>query len=136
MSPRNNPAYKGMVSHTATMYHMPTMDRIGFGFCQRRLLNKYGTPHAGDGRCNSWPDTEVLGNLILRERGMAPLLIGGPEINYERWVDDNIDHIRTLTAGKLYSPDYYNRVISRCEAAMREGYERLERWRRETDGRS
>lgn len=41
MSPRAHADWKGMVSHTATIYHMPVMDKIGFGWSLRRLCNMY-----------------------------------------------------------------------------------------------
>src|SRR5690606_25477504 len=42
LSPRSHEDWKGMISHTASMYHMPTMDEIGFGWSLRRLCNGFG----------------------------------------------------------------------------------------------
>jgi len=110
MSPRAHNDWKGMVSHTATMYHMPTMDKIGFGWSLRRLCNMYNIKdYKPSPATPNWPDTELLGNYILRANNIKPYLIGHEE-NFNRQVDDNIDHIRSYTSGKLYSPDYFNKA--------------------------
>jgi hypothetical protein len=50
-------------------------------------------------------DTERFMNLKLRQAGIAPHFIGY-EINYERTNDANIDHCRSLTSARLYSPTH------------------------------
>lgn len=128
ISPRCHADWHGMVSHTASMYHMPTMDRIGFGWSMRRLCNYYGIQ---DYRPNisrpQWPDTEILGNYILRSFKIKPHLIG-TENNFERKTDENIDHLRSYTSGKLYSPDYYSVVEKWYKDAKEEALERLRDW--------
>ncbi len=118
----------GMVSHTASMYHMPTMDRIGFGWSMRRLCNYYNIQ---DYRPNvarpQWPDTEILGNYILRNYKIKPHLIGS-EQNFARKKDENIDHLRSYTSGKLYSPEYYDVVNKWYKEAKKEALERLRSW--------
>jgi hypothetical protein len=142
ISPRCHADWRGMVSHTATMYHMPTMDRIGFGWSLRRLCNYYGMvdyrpsmtrPH--------WPDTEILGNYLLRQYKIKLYLIGG-EPNEERKKDENIDHFRSFTSGKLYTPEYYQKAVKWYEEAKKEALERIKSWERlestneNRDGRS
>jgi len=128
ISPRCHADWHGMVSHTASMYHMPTMDRIGFGWSMRRLCSYYNIK---DYRPNvsrpQWPDTEILGNYILRSFKIKPHLIGS-EQNFERKKDENIDHLRSFTSGKLYSPNYYEIVNKLYEDAKTEALERLESW--------
>lgn len=128
ISPRCHADWHGMVSHTASMYHMPTMDRIGFGWSMRRLCNYY---NIRDYRPNvsrpQWPDTEILGNYILRSFKIKPHLIGS-EQNFERKKDENIDHLRSYTSGKLYSPNYYEIVNQWYEDAKTEALERLRSW--------
>ena len=128
ISPRCHADWHGMVSHTASMYHMPTMDRIGFGWSMRRLCNYYNIQ---DYRPNlsrpQWPDTEILGNYILRTYKIQPHLIG-VEQNFERKIDENIDHFRSFTSGKLYSPDYYEKAKKWYEDAKKEALERLRSW--------
>lgn len=133
ISPRSHADWKGMVSHTATMYHMPTMDKIGFGWSLRRLANHYNIK---DYRPNplrpQWPDTEILGNYILRQNKIKPYLFG-TECNFERYKDEYIDHFRSFTSGKLYSPSYYEKVNAWYEAAKEEALERLESWKNESE---
>jgi hypothetical protein len=129
LSPRAHEDWKGMVSHTASLYHMPTMDKIGFGWNLRRLCSRYGIEdYSPDPTRPSWPDTEILGNYILRENGIEPLLIGH-EGNQCRTKDENIDHFRSLVSAKMYSPGYYQTVAKWCEEAKEEAVERIEKWK-------
>lgn len=129
MSPRHHDDWRGMVSHTATMYHMRTMDKIGFGWSMRRLASMYDLQsHEPNPERPNWPDTEILGNLILRQNDIPVKLIGGEE-NFQRNRDGNIDHCRSASIGLLYSPSY-ERVSSEWVAeAMKDGKDRIEKWR-------
>ncbi len=128
MSPRAHSDWKGMVSHTATLYHSPTMDKIGFGWSLRRLCNIYNVKDYKPNPLRpNWPDTEILGNYILRMNKIKPYLIGHEE-NLKRHVDDNIDHIRSYTAGKLYSPSYYETVSKWFKEAKEEAKVRIKEW--------
>ncbi len=129
MSPRAHNDWKGMVSHTATIYHIPTMDKIGFGWSLRRLCNiKNIKEYKPSPLRPNWPDTEILGNYILRYQKIKPHLIGS-EQNFARQTDDNIDHIRSYTSGKLYSPEYYKQASEWFESAKEEALERIQEWR-------
>jgi hypothetical protein len=131
ISPRYHGDWRGMVSHTATMYYMPTMDRIGFGWSMRRLCSYYNIQDYRPTMTRpQWPDTEILGNYILRSYKIKPFLIGS-EQNYERKKDENIDHFRSFTSGKLYSPDYYETVKKWYQDAKEEALERLRSWQEE-----
>lgn len=131
ISPRAHHDWKGMVSHTATMYHMPTMDQIGFGWSLRRLCSIFGIE---DSKPNpntpGWPDTELLGNYLLRQHDMKPEIVG-KEDNFLRTKDENIDHFRSFTSGKLYSHSYYKVVSRWFEQAKRDALERIDEWKRE-----
>jgi hypothetical protein len=133
LSPRAHHDWEGMVSHTASMYHMPVMDRIGFGWSLRRLCNDYGiVDYKPDPMRPNWPDTEILGNYILRKNGIQPHLVG-KEDNQCRTLDENIDHFRSYTAGKMYSPPYFEKVKAWYELAMTEAVERIKEWKNEQD---
>lgn len=133
MSPRRHEDWKGMVSHTATMYHMPTMDKIGFGWSLRRLCNLYDlVDYSPSLDRPNWPDTEILGNYILRQHNIEPELIGSEE-NFSRQVDDNIDHFRSYTSGLLYNEMYHKQATIWYEAARAEALERIERWTKEEE---
>lgn len=128
LSPRAHEDWVGMVSHTASMYHMPTMDKIGFGWSLRRLCNRYGiVDYKPDPNKPNWPDTEILGNYILRENNIMPHLVG-KEGNHCRTLDDNIDHFRSYGAAKMYSPEYYPKVSEWYHLAKSEALARIEEW--------
>lgn len=133
MSPRQHDDWQGMISHTATMYHMRTLDKIGFGWSMRRLASIYDLdnqePHPD--RPN-WPDTEILGNILLREHGVRTKIIGR-EGNFQRNKDENIDHGRSISLGMLYSPDYYNTAKDWFEEAKNEARQRIKTWKSEQE---
>lgn len=129
ITPRAHKDWKGMVSHTATMLDMATMDKIGAGWSIRRLCNLFGIFNAKPNPMTpNWPDTELLLNYILRQHKIEPCLIG-TEDNFTRNVDANIDHCRTLTSGLLYSPDYYVKARAWAEDAKTQALKRIEEWR-------
>jgi hypothetical protein len=131
LSPRAHKDWKGMLSHTASMYHMPTMDKIGFGWSLRRLCNRYRiVDYSPDPNKPNWPDTEILGNYILKENNITPYIIG-PEENQTRTLDDNIDHFRSYGAAKMYSPGYFPKVSSWYGEAKKEALLRIETWKNE-----
>ena len=107
------------------------MDKIGFGWSLRRLANIY---NMADYKPNplrpNWPDTEILGNYILRKFNISPYLIGS-EDNFVRNKDDNIDHCRSITSGKLYSPPYMEKANEWLLDAKSEAKKRIETWRNE-----
>lgn len=128
ISPRSHDDWRGMISHTATMYHIPTMDRIGFGWSMRRLAARCGIesqePHP---ERPNWPDTEVLGNMILRENGIKTKIIGS-EKNFARNTDENIDHARSITLGVLYAHEYLKVAEPWFEQAKEDARARIARW--------
>lgn len=131
LSPRAHEDWKGMLSHTASMYHMPSMDKIGFGWSLRRLCNRYGiVDYKPDPNKPNWPDTEILGNYILRENNITPHIVG-PEGNQCRTLDENIDHFRSYGAAKMYSPGYFPQVSEWYNSAKKEALERIKRWSHE-----
>lgn len=128
ISPRAHNDWKGMVSHTATMFNMPAMDKIGFGWSLRRLANIYGLKdYKPNPMRPSFPDTEILGNYILRFYKIKPHLVG-TEQNFCRNNDDNIDHCRSITSGKLYSPPYFEKASEWMAQAKQEAMSRIDQW--------
>ena len=132
MTPRDHADWERMVSHTATMLHMPTMDRIGAGWSLRRLCNNRDVKHIPNILGNNWPDTEILINYILWDHGLQAALIG-TEKNHERTNDEMIDHCRTITAGRLYSKDYADKAQVWLDDAIEKANERIKQWRESTD---
>ena len=129
LTPRAHADWKGMVSHTASMYHMPTMDKIGFGWSLRRLCSQFDiVDYSPDPMKPNWPDTEILGNYILRKNNIVPCIIGHEE-NSSRTLDNNIDHFRSYTAAKLYSPCHFNKINDWFMDAKEEAIKRIEEWK-------
>lgn len=133
ISPRQHDDWVGMVSHTASMYYMKIMDQIGFGWSIRRLASIYELEdYKPDPMRPNWPDTEILGNVILRQNDIPVKLIGKEE-NFQRNTDENIDHCRSITSGMLYSPEYFKKAKEWYEDAKKEALKRIEVWKKEAD---
>jgi len=121
---------EGWVGHTATLFHMPTVDRLGLGWSQRRLCNLTGMSHFGNEMCSGYPDTEFLLNTQLDTLGL-PRLIVGKEVNYETTKDHNITHVRSYASAKLYSPTHFEKARIDMAEAMTLAHERLPQWKAE-----
>lgn len=133
ISPRQHSDWKGMISHTASMYYLRILDKIGFGWSLRRLSALYDLPdYKPNPMRPNWPDTEILGNVILRQNDI-PTKIVGKENNFQRNKDENIDHCRSITSGLLYSPEYYDKAKVWYEEAKKEAIDRIKLWKKETD---
>jgi hypothetical protein len=129
LSPRAHEDWVGMISHTASMYDMRVMDQINFSWSLRKLCNRFNVvDYSPDPMKPNWPDTEILGNYILRENNIKPLLIG-KEGNQTRTLDENIDHFRSYTAAKMYSPKYFKTTLEWFEDAKKEALKRIEEWK-------
>lgn len=128
ITPRLHDDWHGMISHTCSMYYMPVMDEIGVGWSLRRLCRLFGIENLKpDPLSPNWPDTELLINYIARDAGIKSKIIGTEE-NFARTLDDRIDHCRTLTAGKLYSPEYFVTASAWAEDAMQKARVRIAEW--------
>jgi len=128
MSPRAHPDCKWMLSHTLTGLHIPTCDRIGLTWSMRRCFAHLGTPYVTAGTVGvSWPDTESGFNYCLRDAGIKPFFIG-EEANNVRHTDGLIDHCRSTTCSKLYSPGHHALVKSWLEPAHQEANARIAEW--------
>lgn len=127
MSPRPHKDWVGMVGHTCTMYEIACIDYHGISWSQRRLCAYHGISSKPDASRPNYPDTEVGFNVLLRNHSIEAFIIGKEE-NYERTLDHRIDHCRTLTSGKLYSPEYYAKAIKWVGDAMLKGWDRVKEW--------
>lgn len=88
--------WRGMLSHTLTLLHMPTCDRADVAWSLRRLVNKYSHDWSDLDRVTRC-DTEVLLNCQLDAAGV-PKIIVGEESWGETERDDNRVHLRSYTA--------------------------------------
>lgn len=115
MSPRTwiSQLWREMLSHTATLYHMPSMRELGATWNMDRALEMLGMTEVD--RSTGWPDTEVALSLTLRENGIPArwldnerarfvdrccLMIGNEE--NEPYFDGNLSHVRSTTVRTLY----------------------------------
>lgn len=128
MSPRDwlTADWEGMVSHTATLLHMPTMYQIGASWSFERAHYQFGIPRDGT---MGWPDTETCFGMCLRAVGIKPVLIGA-ETNYERHIDQYIDHPRSYPGSRLYSDEYHKQAGVWMADALREAGERIATWQK------
>lgn len=91
--------WKGMVSHTFTMIHAPTIRKVGATWHMGRAREEMGLPNGYQPSC--WPDTETGFSLALRA-ARVPVKLLGSEINYQRQQTDWWDHARSYTGTQLY----------------------------------
>jgi hypothetical protein len=126
MSPRDwaTKEWEWMVGHSALMLYMASIERAGATWSYQRIVHQYGyawQTHAG------WPDTEVGFNHGLRDAGIKPVFIGYDR-NFERQIDDNIDHCRSHAGSRVYSPEVYAKVKEWMVSALADARERITEW--------
>lgn len=100
MSPRDHVTeeWKGMVSHTATLLHRETINRLQLRWNFTDALN--ATPEAE--RNKGWPDTETNFGRNLKIWSITPRWIGH-ETNEQHFEDHNIVHRRSLTSHRTHA---------------------------------
>jgi hypothetical protein len=129
MSPRpDTNGWRNVASHTCTMLHMPTMRRIGatWGF------ERYWESGEARPQQSGYPDTEQPFDRCIRRAGVFPYLIGHDQ-NYVRYIDDNIDHVRSLSGLNLYNAggELHRNCRNGLVQAVREAKARVKAWRKE-----
>lgn len=123
--------WRGMVSHTCTMLHAPTMRRIGAGWHMQTGRDLLG--YARSLNMGGWPDTETTFGLILQRHGITPLLLGG-EVNYQRQTTEWWDHARSITGRRAYlaaGSEDLARVEAWTAEAVASAEGRIRSWRAE-----
>lgn len=125
MSPRGwaSERWKGMVGHTATMVHMPTMRKIGATWDMQRGAEWHELEYRREQ--NGWPDTETTFNEILRVNGVIPHFVGHDE-NGTNYCDENLRHCRSYSVMQLYGNGDAQR--NWVADAIVEAEENLRRW--------
>jgi hypothetical protein len=127
ISPRPHADWVGMVGHTCMIYHVPSADNLGITWSQRRLCAYYGVEWCPDSARPNWPDTEVGFNVLWREAGITPKIIGTEE-NFIRNVTEHFDHCRSATGSKLYCPEYWKQCQEWLVDAMSQAKVRIKQW--------
>jgi len=100
----------GIPGHALTIFHIPTMDRIGAGWTLRRAHHVYGLPR-GHTEIHGWPDTEVCLGRLLDEHGISPVFLGR-ETNADLQETDDWVHARSSTVQLLLLRQYRDRRAS------------------------
>lgn len=127
MSPREwtTDDWEWMVGHSATLLYMPSIHRAGATWSMERMNWQYGYSWESTG---GWPDTEIGFNCALRDAGIAPVFIGHDR-NWERQIDDNIDHVRSYTGTRVYAGEQIEQINAWMKEALREAHARAAIWR-------
>ena len=125
ISPRDHlPALKdlwpGMVGHTLTMLHVPTIREYGIMWDITACWDQYGLPA-------DQVDTEIAFNLRLREQGIQPLILGA-DSNEPRYSTADYDHCRSHVSKALYSPDKFAEASALIGVAILEAHQRAAAW--------
>jgi hypothetical protein len=128
ISPRRFEGWEKWFGHTAALWDLRDLDRIGATWTLRRAAAMLGMgPLATTPDPLNHIDTETAMNLAILRAGLATEQIGS-EINFERTRDSWIDHARSLICTKLYFPDKYQAARAACDLAMIEAQQRISRW--------
>ncbi len=132
MSPRTGTEdWKGIPSHTASLYHMPTIHDHNLHWSMPHAFRLLGIdPKQGKNQVNNWPDTETIFGLLMKRAEIKPLLIGH-ETNFERFVDTNVDHVRSYPGAKLYSPIYRDKMKPEVDKAIADAQARIAAWKQQ-----
>lgn len=151
MSPRpwarpHSELWRRIVSHTATLYHMPTLRRIGARWDLLGSIERLGV-RLGETN-NGWPDTEVGVSLALHEAGIGErwltdpppagndppsVLLIGTEPN-DPYEDDNLVHMRSTTIHRLYDSPTSRKHAAKLNAERDAAIERARQWELERNG--
>lgn len=121
--------WEGMVSHTFTALHAPTMRRVGATWNLQRGRELLGYDRFLN--LGGWPDTETGFGAVLRGAGIKPKLLGR-DLNYVRQKTEWWDHARSITGTRVYGQSATAETATaanRCEEAYREALARVQRWR-------
>ena len=151
MSPRNHwgdDLWKRILSHTASMYHMPTMRRVGALWNMTAAFERLGLapaqPHFTGQIEGVVPDTEVNLGLTLEAAGIGVRWLGdpdpgpddppsvlmiGPEPN-DPYETEWLEHVPSSTGHKLYNAGLAASREELLAAAVAQAHARAEAWMR------
>lgn len=134
MTERRFEGWKGMVSHTASIFDTRFCDQIGMTWSMRRTCSLEGLDLTiPDHTSWGWPDTETTMNLVFRQHDFQPFLTGKEE-NYIRTLDDDIDHVRSTPSAKQYNKHqggHWDKMQDDWSLALQEATDRLKQWAEE-----
>jgi hypothetical protein len=129
ISPRDHVAgamsalWKGMVGHTATCLHYPTIRDLGITWSLDRGYSQFDLRR----EIRTDMDTEIPFNLHAQVKGIKPVLMGDDR-NFVRDTNRDFDHFRSLISSALYSKDHFEKASQWMEQAIMEGKKRIAEW--------
>ncbi len=113
-----------MVGHTATMLYLPEIEKTGATWSMERIYREDPILRARAENVNGWPDTETGFNRTLAANGINPIFIGD-DLNFVRFIDKNIDHVRSYPGAQLYSKPYWDGAQAWMLDAIKQALKRL-----------
>lgn len=128
MTPREQPGWEKVVTHSLACFHMPTMDRIGAAWNLRRACRTMHCEHSMRSSIGNLLDTELGLSLILEENGISPTFIG-TEQNWEMTVHPLMRHCRTLSGSRIYDPYHAMKAQQWLAEALSEAQNNLRAWK-------
>ena len=150
MSPRvewPDDSWKNTPSHTASIYHMPSMRSLGASWNMLRAFDALHRPHGQT--TGGYPDTETTLGLILEDHDITPRwehepddggrhwLCLGPEPN-EPYATPWFHHVRSTGSVKIYWPNTLIAVLRdhQVNQELAAIPDRIEAWKQNQTGRS
>lgn len=113
--------WRGMVGHTLTMVHVPTIRALGVTWSYDAAFTDFGWTAA-----DHW-DTEVTFNLCLRAAGITPKIVGHDE-NYTHLVDDWHGHARSYPSSVLSGASHREIAATWVAEEIESARHRLAQW--------
>lgn len=129
---RPYPEWETEFGHTLLMCDQTALDAYNVRWKMKYLYGD-GVDYNVNSQTPNVPDTESTFNAMLRQIGIKGIFTG-TEINFERTVDDWIDHVRSHASSRTYQKDYFKMSSEWLKEAAREATQRIRDWRLEVKG--
>lgn len=113
--------WRGMVGHTLTMIHLPTIRAACVTWAYDSAFFHFGWTAA-----DHW-DTEVTFNLCLRDAGITPHLVGHDE-NYKHKVDEWHGHARSYPSAVLSGAKHRDVAAKWVRDEIAQARQRVAEW--------
>lgn len=95
LPPSHNGDQRGMISHTCTLFHVPTLDRLNVTWSMRRFARQ-----ENDANGHLPPSPETVVNHRLHDAGVTPVLLGSERAHGVE-IDAHRVHLRAATARRV-----------------------------------
>lgn len=89
----------GTIGMVCSLFHMPTMDKIGLTWSLRKSHHMFETAR-GPTDAYGWPDTETISKFIFDKAKIGPVFLGR-ETNFENQETEHWIHSRSMTLDLL-----------------------------------